>query len=124
MAGPLNTRRVTIGQLRDRVEVQRKVSTLNEFREPVTNWQPESTPWAAVDLTAGDEFTRSGGQQASLTGTVTMRSLPGLDPTKRLVWVRGDGVRTTLNIVACPPHVGGSNFVVVTVATEHKPGAA
>jgi head-tail adaptor len=125
VAGPLNTRRATIGQLRDRVEVQAKVAgVLNEFREPVTNWQTTSTEWAAVDLTAGDEFPRSGGQQASLSGTVTMRSIPGLDPTKRLVWLRAGGGRTVLNIVSCPPHEGGANFVVVTVKAEHKPGAA
>lgn len=125
MAGPLNTRRATIGQLRDRVEVQARVQTgLTPRRDPVYDWPAEATVWAKVDLAAGEEVTRSGGQQARLTGTVTMRAYPGLDPTKRLAWVRADGTKTVLNITACPPHEGGSNFVVVSVATEHRPGAA
>lgn len=125
VAGPLNHRRgTTIGALRDRVEVQAPVRTANEFREPVTSYATETTVWAKVELEAGAEMTRGGRQEAVLTGTVTMRFLPGLDPTKKLVWVRADGVRVGLNITACPPHAGAENFVVVSVTTEHKPGAA
>lgn len=125
MAGPLNHRRgATIGALRDRVEVQQAVRVPNEFREPVTSYVTTDTVWAKVELVAGEEMTRGGRQEAILTGTVTMRSFPGLDPAKRLVWLRADGLRVSLNITACPPHAGAENFVVVSVTTEHKPGAA
>ncbi len=129
MPGPLNkplftNRPLTVGRLRDELRVESRTTVLDSFRQPIPTWVPEAeTIWGEVDLDGGAEFSRGGGQQSSVTGQVTIRTHPGLNSTKRLVWLRNDGAEVVLNIKACPPHMGGMGFTVVMVEVEAKPGA-
>lgn len=117
MPGPLGARRRQIGQLRHLLDLQVAAETPGRFRQPVKAWATEATLWGLVDLAEGVELPRSGGTQANITGTVTIRFRAGVTPKKRLVWKRAAG-DLVLNITAAPPAEGAANFVTVHVTAE------
>jgi len=74
------------GRLRHKVTIQRKVSTKNEWNEPVVEWKDVTTVWASVEPIRGREFWASRQVQSEVTHRVRIRCLPGLDPTMRIVF--------------------------------------
>lgn len=73
-----------IGQMRDRVVIQRPTNVPDEFGGWAQVWTTFATVWARVETTGGTEADLANGITATLQSRVTIRTLPGLLPTYRV----------------------------------------
>ena len=75
-----------IGELKDRVKLQRKVASRNTFGEEVVSWVDVATLWAAVKPLSGREIMSQGRAEALVTYRVMLRRRPDLTPEMRVLW--------------------------------------
>lgn len=71
------------GRLRQRVTIQEKVVTQNEFGEEVITWTDYLTVWAAVEPLRGREFIEQAMAGAEITTRIVTRWHPGIRPEMR-----------------------------------------
>jgi SPP1 family predicted phage head-tail adaptor len=70
---------VRAGELRQRVEIQRRTDTQDSVGQPIPVWSTVATVWARVEPLSGREFF-TGQQLAAETDTrITIRFFSGLD---------------------------------------------
>jgi SPP1 family predicted phage head-tail adaptor len=77
------------GQLRERVEIQRRTSTRNSFNEPVESWAVVGTTWAEVKFDMGREEPIAQQVVAGHAARFIMRSNSlsrRITATDRLLW--------------------------------------
>lgn len=114
MPGQLG-KRLTIGRMRHRVQVQTLTESRDEFGGKAGDtWADGDIVRAEVEPTGGRELFQNGGVQAQATHRVRMR-YRALSPKQRLVWL---DTGTVLNVIACPPSVGTANFVEAWCVAE------
>ena len=77
-----------IGKLRERVIIQRKTVTRDDFGSELVSWSNVATVWADVRSTDGTESVESSVDQvvATISHSVLIRHLAGLSPAMRVVW--------------------------------------
>ncbi len=73
-----------IGDLRHRITIQKRSTTINENGFEVETWQDYKTVWAAVSNLHGREYFAAAAVQAENTVKFTVRYLPSLDTTMRI----------------------------------------
>lgn len=121
MAGPLNRRRLSIGKLRHRVRIERRVSpaTRDDFGAEVETWEtlPGATAvFCKVQAMSGGEKIRSQTVQANVSHVVEMRQRTGIAPAMRLVWLDNNGA--VLNVTAVLPALGFDNVLEIHCLQE------
>lgn len=80
-----------IGEMRDRVTIQQRVSPArrDEVKQEIVEWESIDDPatvWANVASLDGREFWQSQQAQSQVTHTVTIRYREGLTAQHRLLW--------------------------------------
>lgn len=73
-----------IGDLRHRITIQKRTTTINENGFEVETWEDYKTVWAAISNLHGREYFAAAAVQAENTVKFTVRYLPNLDPTMRI----------------------------------------
>lgn len=64
----------TIGQLRDRIKIQRRTDGVNEVGEPLPDgWEDYVSLWANVRHPSGSEAIRSGADTSTVKASVRVR---------------------------------------------------
>lgn len=124
MAGSLKSgrrrgpRNKTVGELRERVTVQKLADDLdrNESGAEIAAWEAVATVWASVEPLGGTEFFASGQVQANATHRVVMRYRAGVTPKNRLVWVTGGN--KVLNVESVGEAVGVGNSLEIMCVRE------
>lgn len=92
----------TPGAMRYRIVIERPETTRNNLGEPVVEWQPVATVWAAIKNLTGREVVANSRQEFTLTHRVVIRDLPGLLPSYRIMW---EGRRLEINtVLSVRPH--------------------
>lgn len=67
-----------------RISVSRLEQGQDEIGQPVNQWTPLFTTWAAVEPLAGREFFAAGGGQSEVTTRVRLRYRPGVTSADRV----------------------------------------
>lgn len=124
MAGPLKSgrkrgpRNKTVGELRERVRIERLASSLEraDSGAEIPAWETVDTVWASVDPTGGSEQMTSGQVQANARYVVVARWLDEVTPKDRLVWVTNGN--KVLNIVSVGDSVGTGNSLEINCVRE------
>jgi SPP1 family predicted phage head-tail adaptor len=75
-----------VGSLRHRVTVQSLVETVDQYGQPVQNWDATVSRWAAIRTPNGRDKINADQLKVELTHILTLRYVPGLDVTQRLVF--------------------------------------
>ena len=75
-----------IGELRERVTIQQKSATQDDFGAEVITWVDLATVWAKIEALTGREFITQGRAEASVTHKVTIRLREDVTPEMRLMW--------------------------------------
>ena len=78
-----------IGNLRQRVTIQKKTHTQNGLGEPVVTWTDVATVWAQRKTLRGREFDSGGSEQAEYTNVYTLRYRSDVSERMQLI---DDGV--------------------------------
>lgn len=73
------------GQLRQRVTIQEKDPTQDEYGEPAPTWSDVATVWAAVEPLRGGEFLEARRLGAEVTTRIRIRYRDGITPEMRVV---------------------------------------
>ena len=82
---------INAGSLTDRIVIEQAAETRNSVGEVSLSWSTFATVWADVQALSGREAERYG-QIVGFTGhKVTIRELPGIKVSMRIVW---EGTRT------------------------------
>jgi SPP1 family predicted phage head-tail adaptor len=82
---------INAGSLTDRIVIEQAAETRNSVGEVSLSWSTFATVWADVQALSGREAERYG-QIVGFTGhKVTIRELPGVKVSMRIVW---EGTRT------------------------------
>jgi SPP1 family predicted phage head-tail adaptor len=71
--------------LRHRVEIQRRVESLDEYGQDTEAWLPVATVWAAVESLRGRELEATATRLAEASHKIRIRYRAGIQPTMRLV---------------------------------------
>ena len=74
------------GRLRNRVIIQSKSVTRNDYGEEVETWPEFDTLWGAVEPLRGDEFLEGRREGAELTTRIVIRYRDGITPEMRVSW--------------------------------------
>lgn len=74
------------GTLRQRVTIQEKNVTQNEYGEEVITWDDVNTVWAAVEPLQGREFLEAQRAGAEVTTRIRIRHRDGIEPEMRVSW--------------------------------------
>lgn len=77
---------VEIGDLRHRVTLQNLTSNVNAAGFEVEDWEDAATVWAAATNLHGREYFAAAAVQAENTVKFTIRYLPGIDTTMRILF--------------------------------------
>lgn len=73
------------GLLRQRITIQQKTLTKNDYGEPIATWSDLYSVWASISPRAGREYIEGGGIQAQdQTYTVEMRYQKSVTPEMRV----------------------------------------
>ncbi len=74
------------GQLRERVTIESRTTTLDGFGQNVAAWTALATVWAQALPLRGREFFSAAQVQQERSVKFTLRYRPDIVPTMRLVW--------------------------------------
>jgi SPP1 family predicted phage head-tail adaptor len=77
---------VEIGDLRHRITFQKLTTSVNESGFEVETWEDVRTVWAAASNLHGREYFAAAAVQAESTVKFTIRYLPGIDTTMRILF--------------------------------------
>lgn len=72
------------GQLDQRVSIERRVSGQDDWGQPITDWLPIVTTWAAVEPLTGREYIAAGAAQSEVTTRIRLRYRPGITSADRV----------------------------------------
>ena len=73
------------GQLDQRVTVERLQGGFDELGQPINQWLPIVTTWAAVEPLVGREYLAAAALVAEVTARIRMRYRPGITAADRIV---------------------------------------
>lgn len=81
-------------QLKHRIRIQKKINTVNEKKQPITEWRdlgytaekPEVNRWARWVWLHGNEFYEAAAVQSKTVATVTIRYIPGIEPNMSVLY--------------------------------------
>jgi SPP1 family predicted phage head-tail adaptor len=73
------------GQLDQRIVIERLVEGYDELGQPINDWLPIVTTWAAVEPLVGREYLAAAALVAEVTARVRMRFRPGITAADRIV---------------------------------------
>jgi SPP1 family predicted phage head-tail adaptor len=79
-------RQMEIGDLRHRITFQKLTTSVNESGFEVETWEDIRTVWAAASNLHGREYFAAAAVQAESTVKFTIRYLPGIDTTMRILF--------------------------------------
>ncbi|MGA9851845.1 MAG: phage head closure protein [Gammaproteobacteria bacterium] len=74
------------GEMKRWITVQQTASSQNARGEEIPTWTTFACVWAKIVPLSGREFLAAQQVEATLTHTITIRYLAGLDPTMRIVY--------------------------------------
>jgi len=74
------------GELRHRIEIQRKGVTRDGFGAEVITWLPFTNAWARVETLSGGESIELSRAGAALTHRITMRYQRNVLPEMQVAW--------------------------------------
>lgn len=80
------SQKVKIGELRERVQIQRVTNTRDSMGAIIETWATLATVWAKVEPKSAGEQWRREQIQASADWTVTVRYSETYRPSDRIVW--------------------------------------
>ena len=92
------------GALDQRIVIERLVEGYDELGQPINDWLPIVTTWAAVEPLTGREFIAAQAAQSEVTARIRMRFRPWMTAEDRVIH---DG--TTYGIVS-----------VIDVRSDHR----
>lgn len=72
------------GDLDQRVKIERLVEGVDEIGQPVTDWLPIVSTWAAVEPLTGREYLAAAAIQSEVTTRVRLRYRPGITSADRV----------------------------------------
>ncbi len=72
------------GQLGQRVQIERLVSGTDEIGQPVNQWLPIVTAWAAVEPLTGREYLAASALQSTVSTRIRLRYRPGITSADRV----------------------------------------
>lgn len=75
---------IAAGELRHRVEIQRRATSQDSAGERSIGWVRVGTVWASVEPKVGGESVIAG--TSTMVTIFGLRYFPGLSPANRLVW--------------------------------------
>ncbi len=88
------------GRLRHRVRFEEKGTvTQNALGEEEFAWEQLFVAWGSVEPIRGREYRAPDSEQAQVDTVIRMRYHPGVKPTIRAVWLDGDGVDHTYDVI-------------------------
>jgi SPP1 family predicted phage head-tail adaptor len=73
------------GQLDQRIRVERLQGGFDELGQPINQWLPIVTTWAAVEPLVGREYLAAAALVAEVTARIRMRYRPGITAADRIV---------------------------------------
>jgi SPP1 family predicted phage head-tail adaptor len=73
------------GDLDQRVTVERQQGGFDELGQPINDWLPIVTTWAAVEPLVGREYLAAAALVAEITARVRMRFRPGITSRDRII---------------------------------------
>lgn len=74
-----------VGPMRDRLEIQARVMTQNDYGEAVPAWATLTTRWGQVEPLSGRELWQAQQVRPDVSHKVTIRYYDGLTPRHRLL---------------------------------------
>lgn len=101
---------VGIGELNERVALQRKSSSRTSAGGEVPSWTAIATVWGKVRAMSGREREHAMRTEATATHVVTIRRRSGISEVDRIVWqsralnvrfIRDNGPRTAMVEIEC-----------------------
>lgn len=100
---------VASGKLRHRVTIESRETIINSCGEQVTEWVEFAKRWAAVEPLSAREFIAAQQVQSAVTTRITMRTLPGLLPSMRII--HGNAVYNIAGIL--PDKNSGGEYITI-----------
>lgn len=73
------------GALDQRIVIERLVEGYDELGQPINDWLPIVTTWAAVEPLVGREFIAAQAAVSEITARVRLRYRPGITAADRIV---------------------------------------
>ena len=73
------------GALDQRIVIERLVEGYDELGQPINDWLPIVTTWAAVEPLVGREFIAAQAAVSEITARVRLRYRPGITTADRIV---------------------------------------
>ena len=73
------------GALDQRIVIERLVEGYDELGQPINDWLPIITTWAAVEPLVGREFIAAQAAVSEITARVRLRYRPGITAADRIV---------------------------------------
>lgn len=89
------------GQLDQLISVERLVEGFDELGQPINQWLPIITTWAAVEPLVGREYIAAGALLSEVTARIRMRYRPGITAADRVIH-------------------GGTTYGITSVADVHS----
>jgi SPP1 family predicted phage head-tail adaptor len=86
-----------IGELRQRVILQKKEITEDELKQQYETWMDTATVWASVEPLSGREYFAAGQVNSEISVKVTIRYRKDVTPDMRVVF--GGKVYETLSVI-------------------------
>lgn len=74
------------GQLRDRINIQRRTGATDQWGTPLPdNWEFFTAAWANIRYQSGSESIKAGADVSIVRASIRIRSIPGIDAGMRVV---------------------------------------
>lgn len=74
------------GQLRDRIEIQRRATGQDALGQPVQGWEQVAKVWANVRHLNGAEAIKAGAVTSAVNASIRIRWRAGIDAGQRVVF--------------------------------------
>lgn len=73
------------GALDQRIVIERLVEGYDELGQPINDWLPIVTTWAAVEPLVGREYIAAGALLSEVTARISLRYRPGITAADRVI---------------------------------------
>lgn len=74
------------GDLDDRIVIETRTDTRDDFGAPIPSWSTFATVWARVTPLSGSERFRAESLDSEVSHEIDLRRLAGVEPTMRVSW--------------------------------------